>query len=401
MERASNNRDLHDPRSTIHDPRWNRWRLPVWGRYYLLVAILLLGVGLHRNINLLMLLGYALLTTALLNLRTAGRSVRGLRGSRRFAEWMFARAPCAVEVRVSNPGRRPRFGLRLEDGGPDRAAIWFLDRLAGRESQNFRRGFVPSRRGRYEWGAVTVGSGYPFGIVERRFQLTAAEEVLVLPALGWLHRGRFLRHLRAQTAQPQRVSVRQRPRSHPAAQAEFHGLRPYRVGDSPRRIHWRTSAHRGELMVREFEDEPSDNLLLVFDPTLPDGVDSNGVAWRERFEEAVSLAATICWEWCRRRGDQLGLAIAGANPVVLDGLTGPIHARRVLERLAVVECVKTPVDAASIGTLKTCSPQSAIVVLIALGRSLLADSLSRALGGPVNQLDVTIAELFDFYTPPC
>ena len=373
----------------------------MWGRYYLLVAILLLGVGLRRNINLLMLLGYALLATAVLNLLAARRSVRGLRGSRRVAEWMFARAPCIVEVRVSNPGRRPRFGLRVEDGGPDHAAAWFLDRLPGRGSQTFRREIVPPRRGRHEWGASAVSSGYPFGLVERRSRLTGAEQAIVLPALGWLHRGRFLRHLRGLSAQPQRVPIRQRPRSHPAAQAEFHGLRPYRVGDSPRRIHWRTSAHRGELMVREFEDEPSDNLLLVFDPMLPDGAASGGVMWRERFEEAVSLAATICWEWCRRRGDRLVLAVAGANPMVLDGLTGPIHTRRVLECLAVLEHGTTTADSALLAALKTSALPSSVVVLVAVGRSPLADFLPRALGRPVNCLDVTMVELFDFYTPPC
>jgi uncharacterized protein (DUF58 family) len=371
------------------------------GRYYLLVAVALLGVGLYRSINLLMLLSYAMLVMAALNLLAAGRSVRRLRARRRFAEWLFARTPCSVEVLVSNPGRQPRRGLRIEDGGTDRAGMWFIDQLSGLDSVTLRREVdTHARRGRHTWGAVTVSSGYPFGIVERRTALTASEEVIVLPRLGWLHRGRFLRHLRSLAVQPRHAPVRLPPRSHPAAQAEFHGLRSYRGGDSLRLIHWRTSARRGELMVREFEDEPSDNLLLMVDPALPAESDYCGVPLREQFEEAVSLAATICWEWCRRRGDHLTLATAGPNPVVLAGLTGPIHARRVLECLAVVECTPAPSDPAALARLREAALPPAVVVLLALGYSSLADPLARALGRPVNSLDATRTDRFDFYTPP-
>jgi uncharacterized protein (DUF58 family) len=174
----------------------------------------------------------------------------------------------------------------------------------------------------------------------------------------------------------------------------------YQTGDSPRLIHWRTSARRGELMVREFEDEPSDNLLLVFDPTLPAESDYAGVPLREQFEDLVSLTATICWEWCRQRSDRLILATVGDKPVVLDGLTGPVHARRVLECLAAVECQPGPANAAVIASLPMHRLPSAIVVIIALGRSALTDPLAHALRRRVNVVDATRTDRFDFYTPP-
>jgi uncharacterized protein (DUF58 family) len=374
--------------------------LPIAGRYYLLVTAVLLAVGIHRSINLLMLLGYALLVMAGLNLLAARRSVRGLRARRRLAEWLFARTPCPVEVRLNNPSRRPRSGVRIEERGAHHAHTWHTDALPGLGSRTYRTDIVLSRRGRYDWGALTARSGYPFGLVEWCETLAAGEETVVYPALGWLHRGRFLRHLRGLAAQPRRLPARRRAQTHPAAQAEFHGLRTYRTGDSPRLIHWRTSARRGELMVREFEDEPSDNLLLIVDPTLPAESDYCGVPLREQFEEVISLAATICWEWCRRRDDRLVLATAGPRPVVQAGLTGPVHARRVLDTLAVLECGPGPADPAVIARLKATSLPSAIVVLLALGRSSLADPLAQALSRPVNSLDATRTDRFDFYMPP-
>jgi uncharacterized protein (DUF58 family) len=150
-------------------------------------------------------------------------------------------------------------------------------------------------------------------------------------------------------------------------------------------------------MVREFEDLPGDHLVLVFDPTPPAAAD--GDPPEARFEAAVSLAATVCWEWCRRRGDRLVAALAGPDPVVLDGLTGPAHARRVLEGLAVQQ--PAPAHAAALlARLNPVALPPAAVVVVAAGPSALADALRRGLNRPVTALDAAEAQTFDFYEPP-
>ncbi|HZV07364.1 MAG TPA: DUF58 domain-containing protein [Gemmataceae bacterium] len=367
--------------------------------WFRLAVLVMLGVGIFRHANLLLLLGDVLLVMLLLNLLAAKWSIHGLRVRRRLDDWLFARTPCPVEVQVSNPNGRARLGLRIEEEGTDQGAAWSIDRLPARDSVSWRRQVILPRRGRHTWRALRVSSGYPFGLVERRRLLAFEEDAIVLPCLGWLHRGRFLRYLRDLSAQPQRVHLRRKPQPHPAAQAEFHGLRSYRSGDSPRLIHWRTSARRGELMVREFEDEPSDNLLVVLDPTLPAESDYCGVPLRDQFEEVVSLTASLCWEWCRRRGDRLVLATGTAKADVLDGLTGPAHARRILECLALLECGMGPADPAVIARLQERRLPSALVVVVALGRSTLAEPLRHALGRRVHCLDATRTDRFDFYTP--
>jgi uncharacterized protein (DUF58 family) len=391
------------------------------GRNCLLIALALLAIGAHRRINLLVLLSYVLLVIVVWNLLAAARSLRGLQARRRFDDWLFARTPCVVEVQASNSDQNARLGLRIDEEGPkaddslresargNAAAACRVDCLPAQGSVSWRREVTLPRRGRYTWGGVWASSGYPFGLVERRRLLAAEETVTVLPYLGWLHRGRFLRHLRDLAAQPRQSQLRRKPLPHPAAQAEFHGLRAYRSSDSPRLIHWRTSARRGELMVREFEDEPSDNLLLVVDPALPaplspstkerdEGEDRASL--HEQFEEMISLLASICWEWCRRRDDRLVLATATAEPAVLDGLTGPVHARRILECLAGLEVGTDSVDAAVIRGLQARRLPSAVVVVAALGRSALVEPLRRALGRRVHCLDASRTDRFDFYTPP-
>src|SRR5262249_17806503 len=157
----------------------------------------------------------------------------------------------------------------------------------------------------------------------------------------------------------------------------------------PRLIHWRTTARRGELMVREYEDAPGQNLLLVFEPN-PHG----------RFEDAVTLAATIVHTWCRRRGEQLLLAVATSKAVLLQGQTGPDQERRSLEALAVVEAP----GANPTGLVQALEarplPANAALVVVGAGPSRIAGALESRLRRPVTALDAADHRGWDFYQPP-
>jgi uncharacterized protein (DUF58 family) len=262
----------------------------------------------------------------------------------------------------------------------------------------FRQEIVLPRRGPYAWGPVAAVSGYPFGLVRRRLPVAPAAEVVVLPRLGRVHRGRLRHYLRR--ASPADDAIRRRrPQRHPSAQAEFHGLRTWRPGDNPRAIHWRTSARRGELMVREYEDVPSDNLLLVLDPSLPQADRAGGARPEDRFEEVVSLAASVCWEWCRHKGDRLVVAVADGGDEVLDGVAGPAHGRRVLRRLAVVRGGAADARALPQG-LAAFAGVAAAAVVVSAGPSRLAGALAQALHRPVACLDAFAADVRTFYEPP-
>jgi uncharacterized protein (DUF58 family) len=371
-------------------PRRSLW-LPAEGRCWLLTAALLLGLGLFKNINLLLLLGYLLLVLLVLNAAAAGRGLRRLHARRSVEEPVFAGAPFALEVHLTNTGRRAVLGVSVEDSGPDHALAWRAVRVEREGGYTFRAEVVLPRRGRCTWGPTAVACGYPFGLVRRRVEVGTAGEVVVLPRLGLVHRGRLRRHLRR--AAPHGDSIRRhRPQRDPSAQAEFHGLRAWRTGDSPRNIHWRTSARRGELMVREYEDVPTDNLLLVLDATGP--------ARGERFEAAVSLAATVCWEWCRHKGDRLIVAVADDRGGVLDGVAGPSHGRQVLERLALAETGADPDDWVLARNLAAFADVPAAAVVVSAGPTFLTDLLARALQRPAICLNAAAPEELDFYEPP-
>jgi uncharacterized protein (DUF58 family) len=184
-----------------------------------------------------------------------------------------------------------------------------------------------------------------------------------------------------------RQVVRGGGRRHPTAQAEFHGLRAFRPGDSPRWIHWRTSARCGELMIREYEDVPSEDLILVVDPSGKDAV----------LEATIRLAATICWDWCRHKGNQLTLIVTGSKPIVLDGTTSEEHAFQLLECLALLEAA-AETDAANLAQQLPFGGLPAAPILLVSPR---ARTYAEELGGqwhrPVAALDVTDLASVDFY----
>jgi uncharacterized protein (DUF58 family) len=221
--------------------------------------------------------------------------------------------------------------------------------------------------------------------------LLEAQEVLVWPRMGKLDQTRFRRFLIGALPLPDRY--RGRPRPQPQAQTEFFGLRHYRPGDSPRSIHWRSSARRRELLVRECEEPAGEDLILVVDPSL-EGQSPDA------FEEAVSLAATICRVWCRRAGNRLALVIAGAGPIVLDGPTGPAHERRMLDRLAVLEPGAASTAQPLARTLLAAHLPHAPVVLIAAAAGATAGIVQRALRRSVLSLNSDRACALGFYQKP-
>ena len=366
---------------SIKPPRVGRW-LSIEGRMWLGILVLLLVVGIAKNINLVALLASMLAGVLVVCAVGVGRGLHRLAVRRTLDEQVVAGLVSQVGVRLALPIGRSLRGVVVEDRGTDHTLSWYFDEIPAGRTLEIRADFVPASRGWYDFAPLAMSTRYPFGLVGRRILLGEPARVLVLPRAGKLSRDRLRQHLRG--ADPRGDRIQRRGWQHESAQADFHGLRPFRLGDSPRLIHWRSSARRGELLIREFEDVPGADLFVVVDPACPPGGD---------FEAVVSLAAALVHAWCRQRGDRFVFALGG---IVLDGPTGPEHARAVLETLAVAS---PGVSDAALDVAAGLGPQVAALV-VSHGDSPLPALLERALSRPVAHLDVTRYREWGFYTPP-
>ena len=75
-----------------------------------------------------------------------------------------------------------------------------------------------------------------------------------------------------------------------AAGFDFHSVREYEQGESLRRVHWPTSARRGQLMVKELEDTAHDGVVVILDCDPQCAVE---IPPESSFDAAVRVAGSL------------------------------------------------------------------------------------------------------------
>src|SRR5690606_29676660 len=115
----------------------------------------------------------------------------------------------------------------------------------------------------------------------------------------------------------------------------FHRIREYRPGDEPRSIHWRTTARRNELMVREFRESRDRHLIVLLDAWIPE---RTGASDLERVEYAISLATTIALtQMLSGRGSDVFFAMSGSELRSWGGSKGDGERNNLLDSLALLQ----------------------------------------------------------------
>lgn len=112
---------------------------------------------------------------------------------------------------------------------------------------------------------------------------------------------------------------------------ELRELREHQAGDPFRRIAWKASAKRGQLMVREYEREQRDVVMIVLDASVEFWAGPPG---ESALDLAVDQAASLAVRHLER-GDRVGLAVVGARTLAfVKPDRGAVHASRLLAELA-------------------------------------------------------------------
>ena len=240
-------------------------RFTASGLGWLAAAAVIGAAAWYKSINLVLIVVYAMVVLVILNGALAWLAVRRATARRVAIPPVFAGESADCGVVVTNGSSRPITVAVEEKAGP-KSNTFLIYRLPAGQTQSCAAARVFPNRGRFS-GPVALSSGFPFGFLECERQGDSTGEVVVLPRPGvaepdglrrWVsrhagHDGWARRVLRRVTTD----------------QAEVRGLRQYRPGDALRDVHWRTTARRGEPMVREYDVAPSPELLLVVEPWLP------------------------------------------------------------------------------------------------------------------------------------
>ncbi len=256
-----------------------------------------------------------------------------------------AGAPTSLEVRFHNPTPRPASAIATRDAlgvyaRPSSLEV-AVDGVAGSSEVAARTTVTFERRGLRRLRALRVASRYPLGLVQATFDTVAEAETLVRPREGRAT-PRLARRLGGD------VSEAARSRRPAAGGDEPFGLRDWREGDDPRRIHWRTTARRGTRTFVERRDPTCRRIAVV----LGRGHDKTPEGDRS-FERAVSVAATVL-RAAQRSGASVHLVTGGGGERPGEGLR--VEGRRELEaaldQLAVVRGDGGRAPAAALAALR-------------------------------------------------
>lgn len=230
--------------------------------------------------------GILLLLVPLISLVIALRSRVRLKASRRVEPARIAVDETAtVHLEISNRARIATGVLLVEDSIPFTLGTrprFVLDHVWSLFRRDVTYTVRPVVRGRYSIGPLTVRVTDPFGMVELHRPFSEVGHLVVTPAVHRLPPVRLVGEWSG--------SGESRPRAIASAGEEDATIRAYRTGDDMRRVHWRATAHHGELMVRR-EEQPWQSWATVLLDNRTAGHAGEGVD--SSLEWAVTAAASI------------------------------------------------------------------------------------------------------------
>jgi uncharacterized protein (DUF58 family) len=242
---------------------------------------------------------------------------------------------------VRNTGLLPKLWLEIRDHSnlPNHNASHVVPTLMPRRTYRWEAHTVCTRRGQYTLGPVTIVSGDPFGLFQFPRQIAAMSSITVYPPTCPIHR--FATPLGTLSGGE---SVRRRAHFVTTNAA---GVRDYQPGDSFNRIHWRSTARRDRLLVKEFELDPLADVWVFLDlsqeslverpqektdggpvfappPNLPPSTEEYG----------VTIAASLA-QYFVNKGRALGFVTYSPHREIVQPDRGPRQLTRILEILAV------------------------------------------------------------------
>ncbi len=287
-----------------------------------------------------------------------------------------------------------------------------LTLVGGRQKRTYTARTWLTRRGAFPLGPTILTSGDPFGLFRLQRSFPARSSLIVLPMIfhitsflsppGLLPGGQVIRR-KATDVTP-----------HAA------GVREYVPGDPMKRIHWPTTVRRGQLMVKEFEQDPQAEVWLFLDAqesvhsqkpfkeheqkadAFLFKVDALLLGRRPQFhlppstlEYAVSISASLAHYFLSQRR-AVGLVTSGRAYTMIPAERSERQESKILETLAFVEAEGSLSLAGLVGAQARQLPQgsSAILVTPSVSSELLlaVDDLQRRSLRPVVVL--LVAETF-------
>ena len=232
--------------------------------------------------------------------------------------------PATIVLRVTNRAEQRSGLLQLDDSVPHvlgAHARFVVDRLAPGASVELAYEVESALRGRFAIGPLRLKLSDPFGLVERSRGFAATDVLTIVPVVHPLP-GVGLGGAYSTGGESSSRSV--------SIQGEDDAAtREFRSGDDLRKVHWRSTARIGKLMVRREEQPWQTRSAMLLDTR---STAHRGAGMSGSFEWSVSAAASV-GDHLSRLGYSLRLFTDGGE---IHGVSGLAARDALLDQLAVI-----------------------------------------------------------------
>ncbi|MBS2039089.1 DUF58 domain-containing protein [bacterium] len=337
--------------------RWLRAYLTAGGRVMWSAALISLAAGLDPYRGQLWGLFVMSLGLTLANFLIGLFMIRRLKGEIRLPARAVAGSQVKLRVLICNRSQWPTYDVEATLAATPKGLGWAQEstrsHLQPGQQVSLDVYFKALKRGAYRIGPAHVGSTYPLGIVRLSQKIGQPQTLLVTPRL---HPMRNLRLHSGMRHQPGGLPLA----SQQGESMEFVGVRDYRPGDSPRKIHWKLFARRGQPVVREYAQEYFSRIGIILDTYRPPSAQdfeaslecvASLASFLEHSDSVVDFFAA---------GDQLMLLSMGRNQGSLEG---------VLETLACLQPVRRSPYAQLEASLEPLVPRLSALILVTFAPS--------------------------------
>jgi uncharacterized protein (DUF58 family) len=254
-------------------------------------------------------------------------TLRGVRVDMRFVRRRAVEGEVVpVAADLTNVLPWPAWGLTLREAAADPGAppAVRFPTVGGRTRCAVSWPFVPPVRGVYPGAPPRLACGFPFGLFEANAAVPVAIPLVVWPKTFPVGP--------VPSAAGADVVEGNVTRNKVGSTGDVLGVRPYRRGDSPRRVHWAQSAKHDRLVVCELQSNSRPVVMLVLDadPAAHTPGPAGTLEW------AIRVVASFARGWIEA-GAQVGLTWGGAT---IPPASGAIQVTRALDALAKL----TPAD---------------------------------------------------------
>ena len=324
------------------------------GRWFVGMTLAVGFGAINTGNNLLYMLLGMMLGLIIVSGIMSEAMLRWVRVDRLPSEPIFAAKPATVHYRLHN-GKKlfPSFSIEVTesvaDSGHDEArpskkrkkkkkrkkrtkpeeigpAVprCLVHRVGAGSSRVGRGKVLLPKRGLYRYDDIELATRFPFGFFKKSRSFDQPGERLAFPRI--VPPPTIVEGLLSRSGQEER--------SRKGVGQEYYGLRDYQYGEDWRRIHWKVSARRGELIVRENQLESSRVLTIAVQHSVPANPDQSAV---NAVERAIEVAAAVARRYLT---DGYTVGLVTLEGVVKAGLGIP-QLNLILRALALLEVPRT------------------------------------------------------------